>query len=623
MAKIIKYNKDVRDSLLKGVDKLYDAVKITLGPSGRNAILMKEYGSPLITNDGVSIAKEVTLKDEFENMGAKLVYEVANKTNDDAGDGTTTATILAHAMIHNAIENMDIFKNLYGCTCNPVLVRKGMEEISRDIAKYIHDELATPVDESTIENIATISSGDEKIGKLIAEAMKKVGTDGIVNVGESRSFEDELVVTDGLQYDKGYASPYFGNPDGSDVVLDHPLILVTNNKINNIQELLPLLETVLNQHAGKPLLLIASDISNEVMSTLIVNKLRGSINIVVTKAPGFGDRQNEYLEDIALLTNAKFINKDLNESISSVINPVYNGQNVANVDLSCLGTVDKVIVTKDNTTIVTDEKSQAVKDTIATYKDRLSIMKTDSKYSKQEIENIENRIGRLSNGVATISVGASTEVELNDKKLRIEDALNATKAAVEDGYVLGGGTTLLLALDHFCELMSDKNSKYYGADRKASNTRWSFGETSPATVKENLRAGYRSVLSSLLCPFVQILKNAGRYEDMDWATFYVVFTSQKMKHDDSAPVDYNVPAEASLYDSIVNQHQVLDVLNGKWDDAKTTHVIDPAKVTMNALLNATSVASMFIVTDVAIVDDPEDKNKDNQQSLVNGATPIM
>lgn len=301
MAKIIKYNKDVRDSLLKGVDKLYDAVKITLGPSGRNAILMKEYGSPLITNDGVSIAKEVTLKDEFENMGAKLVYEVANKTNDDAGDGTTTATILAHAMIHNAIN----FMNYLGYKCNPVLIRKGMEEISRDIAKYIHDELATPVDESTIENIATISSGDEKIGKLIAEAMKKVGTDGIVNVGESRSFEDELVVTDGLQYDKGYASPYFGNPDGSDVVLDHPLILVTNNKINNIQELLPLLETVLNQHAGKPLLLIASDISNEVMSTLIVNKLRGSINIVVTKAPGFGDRQNEYLEDIALLTNAK------------------------------------------------------------------------------------------------------------------------------------------------------------------------------------------------------------------------------------------------------------------------------------------------------------------------------
>lgn len=619
MAKIIKYNKDVRDSLLKGVDKLYDAVKITLGPSGRNAILMKEYGSPLITNDGVSIAKEVTLKDEFENMGAKLVYEVANKTNDDAGDGTTTATILAHAMIHNAIDNMVTFKNLYGCTCNPVLIRKGMEEISRDIAKYIHDELATPVDESTIENIATISSGDEKIGKLIAEAMKKVGTDGIVNVGESRSFEDELVVTDGLQYDKGYASPYFGNPDGSDVVLDHPLILVTNNKINNIQELLPLLETVLNQHAGKPLLLIASDISNEVMSTLIVNKLRGSINIVVTKAPGFGDRQNEYLEDIALLTNAKFINKDLNETISSVINPVYNGQNVANVDLSCLGTVDKVIVTKDNTTIVTDEKSQAVKDTIATYKDRLSIMKADPKYSKQEIENVENRIGRLSNGVATISVGASTEVELNDKKLRIEDALNATKAAVEDGYVLGGGTALLLALDHFCELIRDKDSKYYEASTVGSEFRWASNDKSPATVKENLRAGYRSILSSLSCPFVQILKNAGMYDDISWSSLDSVFISQRMKGDNPG---YGRTSEESLYESIVIEHQVLDVLNGKWDDAKTTHVIDPAKVTMNALLNAASVASMFIVTDVAIVDDPEDK-KDNQQSLVNGATPIM
>lgn len=620
MAKIIKYNKDVRDSLLKGVDKLYDAVKITLGPSGRNAILMKEYGSPLITNDGVSIAKEVTLKDEFENMGAKLVYEVANKTNDDAGDGTTTATILAHAMIHNAIDNMVTFKNLYGCTCNPVLIRKGMEEISRDIAKYIHDELATPVDESTIENIATISSGDEKIGKLIAEAMKKVGTDGIVNVGESRSFEDELVVTDGLQYDKGYASPYFGNPDGSDVVLDHPLILVTNNKINNIQELLPLLETVLNQHAGKPLLLIASDISNEVMSTLIVNKLRGSINIVVTKAPGFGDRQNEYLEDIALLTNAKFINKDLNETISSVINPVYNGQNVANVDLSCLGTVDKVVVTKDNTTIVTDEKSQAVKDTIATYKDRLSIMKADPKYSKQEIENVENRIGRLSNGVATISVGASTEVELNDKKLRIEDALNATKAAVEDGYVLGGGTALLLALDHFCELIRDKDSKYYEASTVGSEFRWASNDKSPATVKENLRAGYRSILSSLSCPFVQILKNAGMYDDISWSSLDSVFISQRMKGDNPG---YGRTSEESLYESIVIEHQVLDVLNGKWDDAKTTHVIDPAKVTMNALLNAASVASMFIVTDVAIVDDPEDKNKDNQQSLVNGATPIM
>lgn len=534
MVKDIKYGAEARSLMYNGVEKLANAVRVTLGPKGKNAVLAKKFGGPLITNDGVSIAKEITLKDPYEDMGAKLVYEVANKTNDVAGDGTTTATVLAEAMI---ADGLDAISDGF----NPVLLRKGMTIASKKIAKYLSDELSHHLEnDEDVQNVASISAGDDVIGEIIAKAISKVGRDGVISVDESRSFDDELEITDGVQYDKGYASPYFAN-DGDSVTMENPLILLTNNRINDIQELLPLLENFIQgaTTAGRPLFIIADDFSDGALSALVVNKIRGTLNVVATKAPGFGDRRNEYLEDIATLTGATFINKDLNMDVHSVT-------------VENLGSVDRVIVTKDSTTIVSNNRSDIVKTKIDSLKAKLEEAKNDPHYAKQDIDNIEKRIGRLTNGVATIRVGATTETELNDKKLRIEDALNATKAAIEDGIVIGGGAALAHAYVHFKGSLTDEN--------------------------DTIQKGIDIVLDSLLCPMKQIVENAGYYSDK-LAKYQIAHTEN---------------------------NNGFDAMNGKWCDMFEAGIIDPTKVTVTALMNASSIAALFITSDVAVTELPNE-----------------
>ena len=539
MAKEIRYANDARKSMFDGVEKLANAVKVTLGPKGRNAVLSKQYGAPLITNDGVSIAKEIELEDQFENMGAKLVYEVANKTNDVAGDGTTTATILAESMIKRGLDACDRGHN-------PVVVRKGMMMAASKIADYLNNELSHHLDDNTdVANVATISSGDESIGKLIADAFGKVGKDGVINVGESRSFDDELEVTDGLRFNKGYASPYFAGENGV-IDIDKPFCFVTNYKINAFNEILTLLENHIQKNAGKAIVLIADDFSNDTLSALILNKLRGSLNIIPVKAPGFGDKMTDNLEDIALLTGAQFINKDTNMDLTS-----------ASID--ALGVIDRVVITKDTTTIISNNKNELIAAHVADLKKKLDTMKESSEYTKQDISVLEERIARLVNGVATIKVGAATEVELADKKLRIEDALNATKAAIEDGIVPGGGAALAACYKQFKDLPSDYDDPDY--------------------VK-----GINIVLSSLLEPVAQIADNAGLDPD-------TIVESQKLQAD--------------------NNGVGFDVMNEKWVNMFDAGIIDPTKVTVNALVNAASVAGLFITTNVAVADLPEKEDNNN------------
>ena len=398
MAKEIRYAKDARDGMLDGVNKLADAVKVTLGPKGRNVVLEKSYGSPVITNDGVTIAKEIELEDKFENMGAKLVYEAANNTNELAGDGTTTATILTQAMITNGLKAVDK-------GANPVLMREGIEKAAHAVAEKLLEESHQVTTNDDVKNIATISSGSEEIGSIIAEAMEKVGNDGVINVDESRSFETSLEMTEGMQYDKGYVSPYMvTDHDKNEVTLENPLIMVTDQKVNTIQEILPVLEEVVK--SNKALMIIADDFDNEVMSTLIINKLRGTFNVVATKAPGFGDNAKNQLADIAAMTGANFYAKDLN-------------MNLQDMKVEDLGSAKKVIVGKDKTTII-DGNGDAgvVAERVEGIKKEIENTKSD--YDKKKLQE---RLGKLTNGVALIKVGATTETELKDKKLRIEDAL--------------------------------------------------------------------------------------------------------------------------------------------------------------------------------------------------------
>ena len=526
MAKELKYGKDARQLMLDGVNKLADAVKVTLGPKGRNVVLEKSFGSPVITNDGVTIAKEVELEDKFENMGAKLVYEAANNTNELAGDGTTTATILTQSMITAGLKAVEK-------GANPVLMREGIEKAAHVVADALLKNSHQVTTNDDVKNIATISSGSEEIGKIIAEAMAKVGNDGVINVDESRSFETVLEMTEGMQYDKGYVSPYMvSDRDKMEVSMDNPYILVTDQKINTIQEILPVLEEVVK--INKPLLLIADDYDNEVMSTLIINKLRGTFNVVATKAPGFGDDAKNQLADIAVLTGANFFAKDLNMNLAD------------NMTMNDLGSAKKIVVSKDKTTII-DGAGDSVEVAKRVSEIKATIENAKSDYDKKRLAE---RLGKLTNGVALIKVGATTETELKEKKLRIEDALNATKAAVEEGVVTGGGLALVQA---FKDVRATLKSDVVDVQR-----------------------GINVVLDALKMPIMQIAENAG--------------------------FDGNEIYEQQL---AAKENYGFNAKTGEWVDMYEAGIIDPTKVTRSALLNAASISGLFITTEAAIAQLPE------------------
>lgn len=527
MAKDIKYGRDARQQMLDGVNKLADAVKVTLGPKGRNVVLEKSYGSPLITNDGVTIAKEIELQDKYENMGAKLVYEVANNTNENAGDGTTTATVLAQAMITNGLKAVEKGSN-------PVLMREGIDKAAKAVADDLLKNSKDVATSKDVKNIATVSSGSEEIGEIIAKAMDKVGKDGVINVDESRSFETTLEMTEGMQYDKGFVSPYMvTDHEKNEVTLENPLIMVTDQKVNTIQDILPVLEEVVK--ANRALLLIADDYDNEVMSTLIINKLRGTFNVVATKAPGFGDNAKAQLGDIAAMTGAAFFAKDLD-------------MNLADMKISDLGSAKKVVVGKDKTTIIGGKGDKAAV-SARVEEIKAAIENTKSDYDKKKLQE---RLGKMTNGVALIKVGATTETELKDKKLRIEDALNATKAAVAEGVVCGGGLALVQAYKDVKDSLKSEVT--------------------------DVQKGMNVVLDALKEPIMQIAENAG-YDGNE------IFEAQLTK---KGNVGFNAKS-------------------GEWVDMLKEGIIDPTKVTRSALLNAASISGLFITTEAAVAEIPEPK----------------
>lgn len=529
MAKIVRYGKDARTRMEKGVDVLANTVKITLGPKGRNVVLDKGYGSPLITNDGVTIAKEIELDDNYANMGAKLVYEVANKTNDIAGDGTTTATVLAQAMIHRGIDYVNKGSN-------PVFLREGIERAGKAVADYLLENTKLIETSKDIASVATISSSSAEIGDEIAKAMDLVGRNGVITVDESKGFDTVLDVVKGLQYDKGYISPYMvTDRDKMIAELENAYILVTDQKLNNIQDVLPVLQGVVDEH--KPLLIIADDIDNDVTSTLIVNKLRGTFNVVATKAPEFGDAQKNALEDIAILTGAKFFSKDLNMELKDIT-------------LEDLGRAKKVTITKDSTTIV---EGSGDKEAIEARIKELNAQADNSK-SEFDKKKYHERAAKLSGGVAVIKVGATTESELKEKKLRIEDALNATKAAVSEGIVVGGGASLMDAEKVLRGKLKDKN--------------------------QDIQKGITVVLDSLSAPLYQIAENAGFNGDL-------VVEKQRRE-----PKGYG-----------------FDAKDGKWVNMFEAGIVDPTKVTRSAILNASSISALFITTEAGV----SEKKKESKE----------
>lgn len=527
MAKQIKLGKEAREAMVKGVDTLANTVKVTLGPKGRNVALDKGYGSPEICEDGVSIAREIELKDAIENMGAKLVYEVANKTNEKAGDGTTTATVLAQAIIHKGIDAVD-------AGANPVFIRNGIEKAGKAVANELLS-ISKPVQTNEdIEAIASISAHDEEIGKLIAEAMAKVGKNGVITVDESKTSENELVISQGMEYDKGYISPYMVTDNEHMIAeLEDAYVLVTDMKINNINDIVPMLQSVVDAH--KPLLIIADDLDSDVTSTLIVNKLRGTFTVVATKAPEFGDAQKAALQDMAILTGAKFYSKDL-------------GMQLKDVTIDDLGKAKRITVKKDSTTIVGGEGlKKDVEDRISELQAQYNVV--SSEYDKK---NIAKRIAKLSNGVAVLKVGALTESELKDKKLRIEDALNATKAAVAEGVVVGGGAALAEVYMALKGTLKDSNP--------------------------DIQKGIDAVIDSLLAPLMQIAANAG-YDPKEIA--------DKQKEQE--------------------KNFGFDALHGNWVNMFDANIIDPTKVTRNAILNSSSISAMFVTTEAAVTEIKEDK----------------
>ena len=527
MAKQILFGRDFKLKVLKGVDTLADVVKVSLGPKGRNVVLDKGYGSPSIVDDGVSIAKEIELKDPFENMGAKLVYEVASNTNEMAGDGTTTSTVLAQAMIHQGFKALEK-------GANPVLVKQGIDKAGKEVAERLLKKSRPLKSRADIENVATISAGSADIGKIIADAMEKVSQNGVINVDESKGFDTELSVVEGMQYDKGYLSPYFvTNRETMTVELEDPLVLVTDQKVSTVQDILPVLEQVVK--AGKPLLIIADDVENEVTNTLIVNKLRGTFNVVVTKAPGFGDAQKDQLQDIAILTEGKFVTKDLAMKLSEVT-------------IDDLGTIGRAIIKKDTTTLVGgSHKNPAIANRIKELESL--IKKSTSEYDKK---NLQERLAKLSGGVAVIKVGATTETELKEKKLHIEDALNATKAAVLEGIVAGGGATLMEIYNELKDTFKDENV--------------------------DVQRGIQAVLDSLSAPLFQIAENAG-FNGGD-----IVENQKKQKPEFG-----------------------FDAKKGQWVNLIKEGIIDPTKVTRSAVLNATSISALLVTSEAGVTEIKEDK----------------
>lgn len=525
MAKKVLYNEEARAALLKGVDQLANAVRITLGPKGRNVVLDKKFGAPSIVNDGVSIAREIELKDPFENMGAQLVKEVATKTNDVAGDGTTTATLLAQSMIHEGMRNV-------AAGANPMVLKKGIEKAVKALVEEIKKK-AVPVNtKDSIAQVASISSADETIGGLIADAMERVGNDGVITVEDSKTMGTNLKVVEGMQFDRGYLSPYMvSDTDKMECVMDNPLILITDKKINVLQEILPLLEKVVQ--AGKELLIIADDVEGEALATLVVNRLRGTFKCAAVKAPGFGDRRKAMLQDIAILTGATVISEDLGRKLDSAT-------------LTDVGHAHQVRITKDNTTIIGGEgDAELIKQRVEQIREQFK--NATSQFDK---DKLQERLAKLAGGVAVIEVGAATEVEMKDKKLRIEDALNATRAAVEEGIVAGGGTT-------FIDIQHVLN------DIEAEG---------------DVKTGVNLVRHAIEAPVRQIANNAG----VEGA-----IVVEKLKEAKDG-IGYNAAED-------------------KYEDMMKAGIVDPAKVTRSALQNAASIAALVLTTEAVVGEIPEEK----------------
>ena len=522
MAKDIKFSEDARAAMLRGVDKLADTVKVTLGPKGRNVVLEKSYGSPLITNDGVTIAKDIELDDHFENMGAKLVSEVASKTNDIAGDGTTTATVLTQAIVREGLKNVT-------AGANPMGIRRGIELATKAAVEELHSISKVVDSKDAIAQVAAVSSGSEEVGKLIAEAMEKVGNDGVITIEESKGIDTELDVVEGMQFDRGYLSQYMvTDNDKMEAALENPYILITDKKISNIQDILPLLEQVLQQ--SRSLLIIADDVDGEALPTLVLNKIRGTFNVVAVKAPGFGDRRKAMLEDIAILTGATVITEDL-------------GLDLKEATIENLGTAGKVVVDKDNTTIVEGSGDKAA------LNDRVEMIKrqigeTTSDFDR---EKLQERLAKLAGGVAVVKVGAATETELKELKLRIEDALNSTRAAVEEGIVSGGGTALVNVIKKVSELEAEGDAA----------------------------TGIKIVVRALEEPVRQVAENAG---------FEGSVVIDKLKNAD--------------------QGTGFNAASGEYVNMIDAGIVDPTKVTRSALQNAASVSALLLTTEAVVADKP-------------------
>jgi chaperonin GroEL len=546
MSKQIIFNEEARRALKAGVDKLANAVKVTLGPKGRNVVLDKSYGAPVITKDGVTVAKDIELEDKFENIGAEIIKEAASKTNDVAGDGTTTATILAQAMISEGMK-------MVASGANPIDIRNGIEQKVSEITarlKQMSKQIST---KEEIAQVASISANDKEIGGIIAEAMEVVGKDGVITVEEGQHFGVEKEVVEGMQFDKGYVTPYMiTNAEKMQAEYDEPHILITDKKISAIEDILPLLEK-LAQSGRKELVIIADDIDGQALATLIVNKLRGTLNTLAIKAPGFGDRRKAMLEDIAAVTGGKVISEEV-------------GLKLENADITDLGQARKVIATKDNTTIVDGKGDKAViEQRIATIRKEIEL--SDSDFDK---EKLQERLAKLSGGVAVIKVGAATETEMKEKKDRIEDALHATKAAVEEGVVLGGGLALAVAGDAFKEL-TDKKSESIGA---------------------------QIVDNAILEPIKQIVENAGK---------------------DGSLILYNIIARHQKGETNVG----YNAATGKFEDLMAAGIIDPTKVTRSALQNAASAAIMFLTTEAVVADKPEPKAEGGAAGGMGGGMGMM
>ncbi|GAP03143.1 chaperonin GroEL [Fructobacillus pseudoficulneus] len=523
MAKDIKFAEDARSKMKVGVDKLADTVKTTIGPKGRNVVLEESYGSPTITNDGVTIAKSIELEDHFENMGAKLVAEVASKTNDIAGDGTTTATVLTQAIVGEGLKNVT-------AGANPVGIRTGIEKATAAAVEKLHQMSHAVSTKAEIAQIASISAASDEVGSLIAEAMDKVGNDGVITIEESKGIETTLNVVEGMEFDRGYMSQYMvTDNEKMEANLDNPYILITDKKIGNIQDILPVLQQVVEQ--GRAMLIIADDITGEALPTLVLNKMRGTFNVVAVKAPGFGDRRKAMLEDIAILTGGTVITEDL-------------GLNLKDVTIDQLGQASKVNITKDNTTVVEGAGDKAaVKDRVETIKQQIA--ETTSTFDK---EKLQERLAKLAGGVAVINVGAATETELKERKYRIEDALNATRAAVEEGFVAGGGTALVNAMD----------------------------AAAAVEAEGDVATGVKTVVAALEAPVRQIAENAGLEGSV---------IVNKLK-EQSEGTGYNAKTD-------------------EWVDMVKAGIVDPTQVTRSALQNAASVAALLLTTEAVVAEQPK------------------